>query len=183
MCGFWHAREGEWVKASRAWPVPPWGLCAALLPAPPPRCVHGGLWPCTGAMLALSKNMFYTAQTCHLILFFFLSFCWQNFVGQKTCSLFPQDWGVFKHFSPWDIFKTSLKYFTKSSLEFFENVFAETFVLYMSIITFFNTELINQLFSNIFLFIPVHFYVVFCSCYNQDILIHMSNFVKIRNPI
>lgn len=62
-------------------------------------------------------------------------------------------------------------------------MFAETFVLYMSIITFFNTELINQLFSNIFLFIPVHFYVVFCSCYNQDILIHMSNFVKIRNPI
>lgn len=27
VCGFWHAREGEIVKASRAWPVPLWGLC------------------------------------------------------------------------------------------------------------------------------------------------------------
>lgn len=34
-----------------------WGLCAAPLPAPHPRCVHGGLWPCAGAMLAWSKNM------------------------------------------------------------------------------------------------------------------------------
>lgn len=57
----------------------------------------------------------------------------------------------------------------------------------MSIITFFNTGLKNQLISNIFVLIPVHFYVVFCSCYNQFymciILIHTSNFVKISNPI
>lgn len=139
--GSCHAREGGRVKASGEQPVTLWGLCAALLPAPHPQCVHAGLWPCTGAVLALSKNMLYVTYTCNLILFFFLSFRWQNFVGHKAYCLLPRDWGVFKHFfSSWDIFETSINYFTKSSLEFFENVFAETFVLHMSIITLFNTE-------------------------------------------
>lgn len=93
-------QRGRKSEGKQSMACAPVGFVCCSAASPTARCVHGGLWPCTGAMLALSKNMFYTAQTCHLILFFFLSFCWQNFVGQKTCSLFPQDWGVFKHFSP-----------------------------------------------------------------------------------
>lgn len=86
-----HAREGGRVKASREWLDTLWGLCAALLPAPHPRCVHGSLWPCAGTMFALSKNVLYVTYTCYLILFFFLSFCWQNFVGHEAYCLLTQD--------------------------------------------------------------------------------------------
>lgn len=81
------------------------------------------------------------------------------------------------------ILKLLLKYFTKSSLEFFWKC------VYWNICFI---HVLNHIFQywayKSVIFQYIYFYTspllcVFCSCYNQDFLIHMSNFVKIHNPI
>lgn len=103
--------------------------CPTASPTPT-VCVCGVLWRCTGA---LSKNVLYATYICYLILFFLFELWLAKFSWSQGLLFATWDWGVFKLFSSWDVFKTSKKYYTKSSQEFSENVFAETFVLYMSI--------------------------------------------------
>lgn len=67
LCQGGKKREGRW-----AWSVPLGGWCGARCqPCSLGLCVHGGFWLCTGAMLALSRNILYGTYTCYLILVLF----------------------------------------------------------------------------------------------------------------
>lgn len=123
-----HARESVRVKASRECPVNLWGLHDALLPAPHPQCVCGVFWLCTGA---LSKYMLYVTYICYFC-FFFFSFYWQILAGHKAYCLLHETETCLNS-SHLEMFLKLLKNPILNPHRNFLKMFAETFVLYMSI--------------------------------------------------